>query len=548
MDTHKLAQRENDFIPTLTVDRLRRVKCDELYPHCNNCISKGYECEGVSSVLFAKTNTSSPTSDNKSDTSLSGSQSPLSSPCKELTNIPTRSPREKRAFSWIVSITVDSVTNPVDRNFWAITVPQLAQSDDMVWYAMIAISTLFEHPLQSQSQFEPFTDLDSTYFYRRQALEWYGRSLKAVPESVTKGTPFMTLSGFLFSTIELLQGRPRNGLALMHQAFQVNQGDSDATAAETEVLEALLPHLTRAMLPFSLFGLPLTDTQRQRARPTKTHQHNTNQTPSHLATSLMLDLFDLCYTVQTFCNLSATTHPNPIALATQQTLLTRMSTWHTSLQTTNLLTTTPSTDPNLRIFLAQQLILYHTALVRLSTLFSPSLLDYDDHESSYRTIVSEAELALPLSPGNTARRIPYDLSLVPCLYYTAWACRRPRLRRRAIALLRDRAPRAENLWMAEQCVEFAEGLVAWEEGRGKFVEEVGEEEDRVMPVVGRRVPVAMASGKLGGLMQSLGGGGAGEREVKLGLGWGEGGVFVEEMSGKMGMGTGGMMPSPFWKV
>ena len=90
-----------------------------------------------------------------------------------------------------------------------------------------------------------------------------------------------------------------------------------------------------------------------------------------------------------------------------------------------------------------------------------------------------------------------DLTLVPCLYYTAWACRRPRIRRRAIELLRHQAPREENLWTADACLHAIESVVVFEErGRGRTTDDggyaptVSDEEDRLLPPVEHRLPMS----------------------------------------------------------
>lgn len=70
-----------------------------------------------------------------------------------------------------------------------------------------------------------------------------------------------------------------------------------------------------------------------------------------------------------------------------------------------------------------------------------------------------------------------DMGLVPTLFYTAIKCRHPKVRRRAIALLRL-APRREGLWDAIEAAKVAELVVKFEE---TYLDESGKRDSSTEP-------------------------------------------------------------------
>lgn len=487
----------------LTRSRKRRIKCDEQFPSCRACERRGLPCSGVRQVVF--TNEIAKRSDASDLTpsilALDGGITPLSN----------RSPREIRAFKWLVTKSANDATNQVDRAFWANAVPRVAQVDDMVWYGVAALATLFEHPPEATSRVEPFGDLDSGDFYRRQALEWYGRSLQSAHKTQKRSTPVLTLSTFIFSCIEMLQGRPQTGLKLMYQAFQINKGDVGASSADQELLQAVLPYLFRCLLPLSIFGFDLSAEDRDRA---KLHKVEDRFSGEDAVLHLMIELYDISYQAQKFCNFMSGKEPDADARKQKQQFVEQLLAWYAEVERSGTLQATGEK----RRFLSQQLVVYHAAFVRLSCLWdtSPDVCPnpfntckpiltntqvFEPHEESFKAVINEAERALAYA-DISENRIPFDLSVVPCLYYTSWACRKPSLRRKALNLLRDKAPRQENLWTADACIQLIELAIACEEGTDRFVPEIAEADD-VYPPLEMRLPVGGQVTRLQMLVQDM---------------------------------------------
>lgn len=377
-----------------------------------------------------------------------------------------------------------TVVNVTDRKFWLNLVPQIALADDATWYAVLAVSAFFEHPPTTSLRGASFADDDLTRGWHRQALEWYGRSLRATAELPRSSKSILTT--FLYAVLEMIHDRPDTGLKLIYQTFLLNEADHASGSADLEILDAALPMLSRALVPLSIFGCHLTPEQRQRAR----RPESLKQSNSAAATILnrMEELHDLIYDVQIFCNtLKSTRSPSETELASRQTLLHNLHTWRDTITQSTL----PSSTGELRRFLAQLLILYETYRVKLSCIFSQTLLIFDTYEPSFSTIVSEATRVLsPFDHGDKA--FAFEIAVVPCLYYTAWACRRPSVRRRAIELLRNQAPRQENLWTAESCLDVAERIVVYEEELSRYEPTVTPEQDLRLPPEYRRLPISAA--------------------------------------------------------
>jgi hypothetical protein len=472
--------------------RKRRVKCGEERPECSNCVRKGFRCDGARSTVFVAPSQDSPSSEGSSRSATSTAPS---TPCvKELALRPSRSPREMRAFYFWTETSCPGLAHVTDMNFFMRLLPRVAMADDATWYALIAASTLMEHPMKKSRRRNPMDD-DLALGWRRQALEWYNCSIRAAKEQPTSTST--TLRTFLYGALEMLQDRPDLGLQLIHRTLMLNEPSTATTDDDYEILNATLPMLTRALVPLSMFGLMVTPEQRARTRRPSLLTQSTS--PESLMFNHMEDLHNLIYDIQIFCNtLHPNRHPTPPtsdALSAQALLLTQMTDLHTALLSPNLTFTTSSP----RRFLAQLLVLQHTYATKLATHFtSHDLCSYDAHEAAFTTVVAEAARVLSVVELNN-NLFAWEIAAVPCLYYTAWACRRPSVRRRAIELLRERGPRQENLWTAATALGRMEALVCVEEGKREYVVEVAAEEDAVLPPRERRLPMSVAGDPLGGV-------------------------------------------------
>lgn len=102
--------------------KTRRIKCDEL-PECSNCISTGRTC-----AYDRATKTIGNTLGRHLSSALG------------LSN------QERRTFDYFLSWTAPRLGGVFDKAFWCGSVLQYAQAEPIVLHALLAVSTLYEHP------------------------------------------------------------------------------------------------------------------------------------------------------------------------------------------------------------------------------------------------------------------------------------------------------------------------------------------------------------------------------------------------------------------
>jgi hypothetical protein len=114
-----------------------------------------------------------------------------------------------------------------------------------------------------------------------------------------------------------------------------------------------------------------------------------------------------------------------------------------------------------------------------------SQLTYDHHISDFEGILDALEPIITqlMVEHKKPRLFCLELGVIPCLFYTALKCRHPKVRRRAVDLLR-KAPRREALWDAEEAALAAEAAIAFEEGGVDGTEDTG---DDILPPEERRL-------------------------------------------------------------
>jgi hypothetical protein len=379
----------------------------------------------------------------------------------------------------------------VDRNFWVRLVPQMALIDDSTWYALVALGALVEHPVSTAFATNCEVDASLTLGYRRQALEWYGKGINASRKTGTSAINLMNT--LLFAACELLQDRPLNGLQLIRQVFVLNEALWKGGSKSTEIQSVLLPVMIRALLPLATFGCPITTEQRALVTDFL-RQLSTGSIIYSKVVALMTELYDLIYESQILCNSLAhdpktkmntvPSAPSPETLAEQSALLEGLLAWETQLRESKILDEIVGEE---RQFLAQLVAIYCTTYIKLSCILDTSLTKVDNYVTYFATLIDEAALTLSHRAAGD-RTFAFDVSVAPCLFYAGWACREPRLRRRAVMLLEERAPRQEILWSATDCVNVLKRVVAYEEGSQTFEPRASDETP--FPLPERRLPMS----------------------------------------------------------
>jgi hypothetical protein len=427
----------------LTDLRQRHLKCDERKPQCENCAAAGFICDGIGNARFKTLR-----------------RAVLPSPDfskRRLRPPPTNrsSEAENRAIQFYIVHVGQNATDIVDRRFWLEFVPRLAMVEDAVFYAVLTISHLTEHPTKVTRPLKPVADAELSRVAHLPALCWYDRSLRMLRTGQPVCAPINTLACILYGRIEMLQGRGMQGLGWLQRAFFLNQGEENATHSELEVLNTTLPVLAKTMIPLSSFGFALPSHQRAQTRRKRSKSVLQDFGQESNLLDVMIDLYDLVYQAQILCapQQGSCNHSED-----RVALVDRLLEWKAVVDKNLVFYRTSAT----RQFLAHLFVLFHTQYIRLCSTSAEDDAAHDCFEMNFAAIVSEALIALRVG-SKSANEITYDMSIVPCLYFTAWACRQRYIRTQAVQLIRESAPRCDHLWTMPGVVGTLETLIAHED-------------------------------------------------------------------------------------
>jgi Fungal specific transcription factor domain len=131
---------------------------------------------------------------------------------------------EGRAFSFFLQQAAPVLSGALDSDFWAQLVPQLSHSEPIIWNAVHAVSSLYEHPHVSPYPIELVVVLPAVGSHHQQALTWYNKAIsnfKIYIQQKPHGSSLALLSCILFICIEFQQDNMANALALLAQGFKL---------------------------------------------------------------------------------------------------------------------------------------------------------------------------------------------------------------------------------------------------------------------------------------------------------------------------------------
>ena len=190
----------------LTIDRIRRVKCDEQKPHCFRCTSTGRKCDGYRSETIP------------------------SQPGHHLHNISLvlpGSPKERRAFEFFRNCTAPEFFGYFPDEFWQRNVLQASLSHSPLWHGIVALGSLHEgYKTSLQLGANLMTGPD--YFTLRQ----HTKALSDLSKTLSGGsqqTPLALMSCIVFSCFNSMTGdidsavmHYRSGLEILRSATSVD--------------------------------------------------------------------------------------------------------------------------------------------------------------------------------------------------------------------------------------------------------------------------------------------------------------------------------------
>ncbi|KAJ5665737.1 C6 zinc finger domain protein [Penicillium maclennaniae] len=439
--------------------RIRRVKCGEEKPQCARCTTTGRKCDYEGTFLIID---------------------------KPLSLSPNTVWRERRSFAYYFQNAASSIGGGLDGDFWNTIVPKVCRNEPAVWDAIISISALFESP-------EPCPELfsirrgylrPSNAFSLNQnhqdALSWYSRSVSTIRQRIESGRLDIfvgLITCILFISIEALQGGVEEGLQLYNQGVQLVLNFRAQIATGTvPVMEAawLDNTIVPILIRLGSFGLPLTkgplsillsNTEYDSA------QHFDSLRSAREALVLLsadVQIFQIA-TVEYTREHGASKIPQDFR--TQQAkFLAKLKSWHKSF--TKLMTALRSVPlSSQQIGIGSLLFAHHEVIyIILCTTLTTSQTITDEYIPNFQTIVDESALAFTATarPDGTQPPFTFEMSVVNPLWFTCLRCREPRIRRKALALLR-RAPLVQGFYKTKSAISFSERVMALEEQYGMAI-------------------------------------------------------------------------------
>lgn len=474
--------------------KARRVKCDETLPHCRRCVDTGRKCDGPSTEKIIIRHY-------RGGSLLSNTGGSLLT-STGLPRIPFGDPLEARTFDFFLTRAAPSLAGCLDEDLWRILLPQVSHSNKAIRHAVLAISTLYEHPL-----LDAYHTTGIRYSpHQRKAMEWYRVSVAnaLIPDTTLSEREQLEsslLTCLLFISIEIQHAMVHNTLGLLKQGWKLldryldlQMSHHDARARWIE--ELVCPFLVRQAVLFTIFGHVLPPDIYPvicRTLPPNIWPITSLADARTVIYALLLRTFDLVQTATLSDLTNATVRARIIHR--QSDLLGQLQRWQAEA---DHLTNSCSLSQAERA-------LYHTLVcnqkvssIWLGRLLETPLVEAAAELGAFSDIITHAEVAiscLDRVSGN-AKSIPFmfELGVIPPLFFVGWQCRSDVICRQAVALMK-RAPAQESLFVAELQINALEKIIAIEEGLIGRVEECEAAEQARLPDFYQARPLRQVVGK-----------------------------------------------------
>lgn len=156
-------------------------------------------------------------------------------------------PDEIRAYTFFLDRVAPTLSGALDGGLWSVLVPQVAQSDNAVAYAIFAISHLFEISVcKEECRVPSDAHLSQKHL---TALSWYAKALSADKhQRKVHDTKTMLIKCTLFSSLEFQQDNFRAGIELLRIGYSIVAPLLTATSRSSylhlstdDIVETILP-------------------------------------------------------------------------------------------------------------------------------------------------------------------------------------------------------------------------------------------------------------------------------------------------------------------
>ena len=391
--------------------RARRVKCDEQRPACRRCTSTGRKCDGYQ-------------------------------PIQSLQVAILSNPRDLRSYHYFWKQVLPLLPGHYDHLFWGIWVRQVCFAEPAIQYAMIAVGVLHESITSKCAG-----DGDAAEHQRGFSVQKYNKAIECLTETRASRLPaqIVLTCCLIFIVFENMYGRNSEASKHLKSGLAILGTWVPSTHSESVVREEYLtPVFTRGYKQQDLDHSLMTFANLEAAR-------------KHLQI-----LLDLIYADVDLAMLSK----DAVAVA-EKSAGARHSLHRWYMMFASVETPRDNEGRRAKILLRLQ---FETASILLAAAELENEVGHDRYMHTFQAIVDQCEQLVDLegivlgksAADPTAFTYGFDLNILPPLNITAFKCRDPQLRRRAIELL-EAGNRFEGLWNGKTVARIARKTMELEE-------------------------------------------------------------------------------------
>lgn len=453
------------------------MKCDEEKPYCRRCISTGRKCDGYINAPLPRKGLG-PSANAKARlqaTSQSPSPPPLVPHPSELT---FANDRESQCFDFFRHCTVPQTNLYVDSNFWARDILQAPAAEPAIKHGVLALAALHRHVdsgAESERQF--------AMQHYAQAVSLVGSRLKQQQQDGLD-LNFLLISVVIFHCFENQMGNRK--AAALHLKAASNLASESRGTERGESSRAMrsqpgIDRVLRTMRRLDVHDLTNSDANAP-------YEWESDWIPAQGLPDLPAQIEDFDEARDTLMVLfkranhltaadfirSVGQDPG-IGLAElariRDRTLTDLSQWLESYrQLRDPESAARPPGPHVSIIIDA----YHRiAVMKLTVLATQQEITWDVFVPQCSTLVESFARLLDeptLAEQMDVQPFVYDLGIIAPLFWIAFKCRHPVIRRQAISLL-SRAPRQEGSWDSSSAAAVTHAVVTYEEAGLRDVSE-----------------------------------------------------------------------------
>ncbi|KIW64468.1 hypothetical protein PV04_09400 [Phialophora macrospora] len=440
--------------------KIRKIKCGEEKPACLRCSSTGRKCDGYGNDINSREH---------------APEAPISTTLARVGCISTyaqASRLEVQAFEFFIRDVLPGFSRMVDERFWHQFIPQLSQSDQIIWDAVNALSCLIRHPQISSRWLLPGMKASSVADdNHRLAVKWYNKSLRGLQKRMAHGSmspAMLMVTCLLYIGIECLQDNLDGAMVLYYRALAMNNmlamKDVDSHSRHVGSFEGTVQSLLRHMSISREYPASL---KRTNSRVISTFNS---------LSEIREEAYSVLDEVHQFLE-----HIDGIRLTMPKSWLPGQDLieWWERVRTRLLLLEAATQDliknrkraiaecPDEDEIYSTLMLSFNHFFVVVSTTVSMYEAALDEFMPQFRAAIAYARRVVAIQRARSRRPVfVFETRILPALFFVARKCRHPVIRREAVCLLENEAPRMEYIAKAEGMAAVAKRIIGIEEACG----------------------------------------------------------------------------------